>query len=264
MNAVLPALQRIASLLLGVTFFAHAFVPPFYITIPTARSTRANHERKRVNKYIPPLHATPPTSFKPAAEPLMTAGKSLASMGEDIIAYSSITSTNNNDDGSNDATIALLYAAIGADLRSAGDCLAQAAASCRFKTAQELVTDELREAGQCLQDAATKLVRTVDDDDDASARNLASSTIFTTIESIQACGTALEQAGATILQGGTVIEVGRCLVAAGTAMQTIVFDSSTVDSSYTFAQQTIRAGENLQGIEPKAAGKNWMKPYSVE
>lgn len=30
-------------------------------------------------------------------------------------------------------------------MRNCGDCLAQAAASCRFKTAAELVTDELRE-----------------------------------------------------------------------------------------------------------------------
>ena len=35
--------------------------------------------------------------------------------------------------------------ATGASIRNCGDCLAQAAASCRFKTASELVIDELRE-----------------------------------------------------------------------------------------------------------------------
>ena len=35
--------------------------------------------------------------------------------------------------------------AAGASIRNCGDCVAQAAASCRFKTAAELVIDELRE-----------------------------------------------------------------------------------------------------------------------
>ena len=42
-------------------------------------------------------------------------------------------------------------------MRNAGDCIAQAAASCRFKTGTELVIDELREAATCLQEATVKL-----------------------------------------------------------------------------------------------------------
>ena len=47
--------------------------------------------------------------------------------------------------------------AAGAQIRNAGDSVAQAAASCRFKTGSELVTDELREAATCLEEACSKL-----------------------------------------------------------------------------------------------------------
>lgn len=47
--------------------------------------------------------------------------------------------------------------AAGAQIRNAGDCIAQAAASCRFKTGTELVVDELREASTCLREATEKL-----------------------------------------------------------------------------------------------------------
>lgn len=52
---------------------------------------------------------------------------------------------------------------IGAQIRNAGDCIAQAAASCRFKTGTELVTDELREAATCLGEASDKLRLAVDE-----------------------------------------------------------------------------------------------------
>ena len=45
----------------------------------------------------------------------------------------------------------------GANLRTAGDQVAQAAASCRFKTGAELVSDELRQGAAGLQDAVDKL-----------------------------------------------------------------------------------------------------------
>ena len=84
-------------------------------------------------------------SLKPAAAPLMDAGKAMAYSGELLI----------------DVTTALdLYggalSAAGAEIRNAGDAVAQAAASMRFKTGMELVTDELREAGTCFQEAAQK------------------------------------------------------------------------------------------------------------
>jgi len=76
----------------------------------------------------------------------MDSGKALARSGEFLI----------------DLTTALdLYggalSASGAQIRNAGDSLAQAAASMRFKTGGELVVDELREAGTCLKEAVVKL-----------------------------------------------------------------------------------------------------------
>ena len=64
-------------------------------------------------------------------------GKALARSGELLI---DLTTKLDLYGGSLSAT--------GANIRNCGDCLAQAAASCRFKTAAELVIDELRE-GEC-------------------------------------------------------------------------------------------------------------------
>jgi hypothetical protein len=91
-------------------------------------------------------------SLKPAAIPLMDSGKALARSGEFLI----------------DVTSGLdLYggglSAAGAAIRNAGDCVAQAAASCRFKTGGELVCDELREAATCLLEGTDKLKRAVDE-----------------------------------------------------------------------------------------------------
>jgi hypothetical protein len=91
-------------------------------------------------------------SLKPAALPLMDAGKALARSGELLI----------------EATSALdLYggglSAAGAQIRNAGDCVAQAAASCRFKTANELVCDELREAATCFDEATGKMKLAVEE-----------------------------------------------------------------------------------------------------
>jgi hypothetical protein len=84
----------------------------------------------------------------------MDSGKALARSGELLI----------------DLTTALdLYggalSAAGANIRNAGDSVAQAAASCRFKTGTELVCDELREAGTCLQEASTSLKKAVEEAD---------------------------------------------------------------------------------------------------
>jgi hypothetical protein len=53
--------------------------------------------------------------------------------------------------------------AVGALIRNSGDAIAQAAASCRFKTALELVCDELRESAACLAEATTKLKQAVEE-----------------------------------------------------------------------------------------------------
>lgn len=76
----------------------------------------------------------------------MDSGKALARCGELLI---DLTTSLNLYGGA--------LSAVGANIRNAGDCVAQAAASCRFKTGTELVCDELREAATCLTEAATKL-----------------------------------------------------------------------------------------------------------
>jgi hypothetical protein len=86
------------------------------------------------------------TALKPAAGPLMDSGKALARSGEFLIDW---TKTRNTYGGALSQT--------GALIRNAGDCIAQAAASARFKTGWELVCDELREAATCLAEATLKL-----------------------------------------------------------------------------------------------------------
>ena len=112
-----------------------------------------------------------PTTLKPAALPLMDAGKALARSGEFLI----------------DLTSALdLYggalSASGAMIRNAGDCLAQAAASMRFKTGAELVVDELREAATCLNEAVDKLRLATEeaevDKDSALARKIGACSVL--------------------------------------------------------------------------------------
>lgn len=85
-------------------------------------------------------------SLKPAAIPLMDSGKALARSGELLI---DLTSGMDLYGGG--------LSAAGAQIRNSGDCVAQAAASCRFKTGTELVCDELREGGTCLSEATDKL-----------------------------------------------------------------------------------------------------------
>jgi len=53
--------------------------------------------------------------------------------------------------------------AAGAQIRNAGDCIAQAAASCCFKTGTELVVDELHKAAICLQEATVKVQLAVEE-----------------------------------------------------------------------------------------------------
>jgi hypothetical protein len=89
-------------------------------------------------------------SLKPAALPLMDSGKALAQAGEFIIEW---TNQLNNYGGA--------LSAVGAQLRNAGDNIAQAAASCRFKTGMELVSNELREAATQLAEGRMKMKQAV-------------------------------------------------------------------------------------------------------
>jgi hypothetical protein len=75
-----------------------------------------------------------PTVSQQKTIPNTDTGKALARSGELLI---DLTSSLDMYGGS--------LSAAGASIRNCGDCIAQAAASCRFKTAAELVIDELRE-----------------------------------------------------------------------------------------------------------------------
>lgn len=86
--------------------------------------------------------------LKPASMPLMDSGKAVARSGELLIDL-----TQNSL-----ALYGGALSACGAQIRNAGDCLAQAAASCRFKTGAELVCDELREAATCMKEASDKMI----------------------------------------------------------------------------------------------------------
>ena len=92
----------------------------------------------------------PLLSLKPAAIPLLDSGKALARSGEALIEY---TTSKEIYGGA--------LSSAGASLRNAGDCVAQAAASCRFKTGTELVSDELREAAIKVYDCRRLLRHTM-------------------------------------------------------------------------------------------------------
>lgn len=124
------------------------------VTISTCSAFTATRRILEINT---PTNTKPPEpwrlfSLKPAAIPLMDSGKALARSGELLI---DITANLDLYGGA--------LSAAGAQIRNAGDCVAQAAASCRFKTATELVGDELREAATCLQEAADKLKLAADE-----------------------------------------------------------------------------------------------------
>ena len=104
-------------------------------------------------------------SLKPAAAPLMDSGKALARSGELLIEATSKMGLYGG-----------ALSAVGANVRNSGDCVAQAAASCRFKTAAELVTDELREASTCLLEGVDKMKQAAEeartDKDEALAKRI--------------------------------------------------------------------------------------------
>jgi len=213
-------------------------------------------------------------SLKPAALPLMDAGKALARSGELLIDYTSTVELYGGG-----------LSAAGAQIRNAGDSIAQAAASCRFKTGVELVTDELREAATCLQEAQSKLSLAcqeaeTDSDEDLKTR------IISMIGPTAAASSALEAAGATILQRQPITEVGNQLVTAAEqfdVLATKIDDLSTSsgsasttleeeeeDDPATISSQRMKycsermtvAGQELQQGGPKTTvktGKSWLK-----
>mmetsp|Transcript_7766 Transcript_7766/g.11318 ORF Transcript_7766/g.11318 Transcript_7766/m.11318 type:complete len:261 (+) Transcript_7766:54-836(+) len=200
------------------------------------------------------LHA----SLRPAAEPLLASGKALARSGELLV----------------DTTTSLeMYggalSAAGAGVRNAGDCVAQAAASCRFKTAAELVCDELREAGLCLTEASGKLKLAVEEAmvDDAEFAVIVESSI----PAMAKCGTSLEAAGAGIMQRIPLVEIGNRLEEAGESLKdlsgTVLKIAEERDETKLSSQRMefagskmIEAGNMLSGTPvEKPKGKGWLK-----
>ena len=203
------------------------------------------------------------SSLKPAALPLMDSGKALARSGELLI----------------DATSALnIYggglSAAGAQIRNAGDCVAQAAASCRFKTGNELVCDELREAAECLKEASDKVQLAIQEAQVDDMLELVA-LLEAAMPPVRLCSRSLEAAGAAILQGRAVAAVGQSLVTAGESLHVVANLVSQIapnDASSLTAQESgqrmrvsadkmVQAGnELLPGVSnTSSAGKGWLK-----
>lgn len=202
-------------------------------------------------------------SLKPAAEPLLASGKALARSGELLI---DLTATSDMD----------MYggglSATGANIRNSGDCIAQAAASCRFKTAMELVCDELREAGTCLLENANDHLRKAVDDASVDGNVDLKSILEQMIPIMSTSGQALEDAGAGIMKKESVSDIGKKLVICGDALEQLAMQIGRLNTSalqegqdskgrMLYAAEMMKlAGNNLMGVlpEPKK-GKGWLK-----
>mmetsp|Transcript_20874 Transcript_20874/g.29006 ORF Transcript_20874/g.29006 Transcript_20874/m.29006 type:complete len:260 (-) Transcript_20874:102-881(-) len=235
-------------------------------TLSTTTSLNNHHHHHRYNAGIQtPSSSTSQLhmSLKPAAMPLMDSGKALARSGEFMVDL-----TNGLD----------LYggalSASGAFVRNAGDCVAQAAASCRFKTAAELVCDELREAATCLAEATGKLELAVEeaqaDKDEALARQIQGM-----IKPLADCSRALENAGEGIMKKTDLKNTGDSLIVCGENLKLLsselsglapLNDAASSDAlsagqRMTYAsEKMVEAGNELKGNKPeKPKGKGWLK-----
>jgi hypothetical protein len=203
----------------------------------------------------------PAATLKAASSPLMDAGKAMARSGELII---DTTNELENYGGA--------LSAAGAFIRNAGDCVAQAAASCRFKTGAELVCDELREAATCLAEGADKMTQAVTE---ASVDNQnTQQSLQDLCKPMARAGAALEAAGRSIMQGATVPQIGEHFVAAGVELEQISkLVGVLVPTSETCvlaaqrmnygAEKMKDAGYELTGKRPEVdsvpKGKSWIK-----
>lgn len=199
-------------------------------------------------------------SLKPAALPLMDSGKALARSGELLI---DVTSSLDLYGGG--------LSAAGANIRNCGDCLAQAGASCRMKTATELVIDELREGADCLREGYGKLNRAVEEcqvDEDYVLMEK----ITNMLGPMKSSSIFLEDAGAAILTKESDDVIGQHLISCGEALLSlsttiVVLDESNKDCTTSAqrmvyaSEQMILAGKELIGGEKKEKpkGKSWIK-----
>eukprot|EP00980_Cylindrotheca_fusiformis_P011842 scaffold2816_cov121-Cylindrotheca_fusiformis.AAC.58 len=198
-------------------------------------------------------------SLKPAAPGLLDSGKALARSGELLI---DLTSELDLYGGA--------LSSAGAQIRNSGDCVAQAAASCRFKTGEELVCDELREGATCLTGASEKLNLAVDEA--FTDNNVKLAEVVGNISSFLAsAGADLELAGAFIMTnrpsqdiGKKLADCGRGLEAASNQIISLAPDQSAAEvcsQRMAFAaERMLEAANELQGVQkPKPKGKGWLK-----
>lgn len=200
-------------------------------------------------------------SLKPAATPLLDSGKALARSGELLIDATATPTLDSYGGGLSQA---------GANIRNAGDCVAQAAASCRFKTAAELVCDEIREAATCLTEAVDHLKKGADDANVDDNTDL-SQQITACIDPMGYSGKSLERAGAGIMTRETSDQIGENMYQCGVQLEQLATNiqlispglEETKNSSLRLmyaAEKMREAGNNLKGIEkPKKKGKGWLK-----
>lgn len=201
------------------------------------------------------------SSLKPAAVPLMDSGKALARSGELLIDVTGALDTYGGG-----------LSSAGAQLRNAGDCIAQAAASVRFKTAAELVVDELRESGTCLGAAAQLMQRAVEEAEQDNQLEL-SKIIASTISPLSSCGALLEEAGYTVLRKEPPPITGQTLQLAANELELVSLklpsllpgnDDAKLSSQRLLyaAQQMRKAGESLlikSNNDGRKSPKAWIK-----
>uniref|UniRef100_A0A7S4HR12 Uncharacterized protein n=1 Tax=Odontella aurita TaxID=265563 RepID=A0A7S4HR12_9STRA len=198
-------------------------------------------------------------SLKPAAIPLMDSGKALARSGELLIDATSVMGLYGGG-----------LSSAGANIRNAGDCVAQAAASCRFKTAAELVCDELREGATCLIEGVDKMKLAVEEARADKDADLAKA-IENASKPLSVSGVSLEAAGAGIMQRAPVAQIGENMYNCGETLGSLAVAIGELSSSsealescqrMKFAsEKMMEAGDNLRGIKPekKPKGKAWIK-----
>jgi len=168
----------------------------------------------------------------------------------------------------------------------------------RFKTASELVIDELRESGTCLlEGAGDHLPKGVDDaivdgysvDGDADGDGGLAKRIECLISDMKCVGDNLELAGERIMKADSVGNIGTTLVDASDCLSSLALgiqklgDENTVDmdkdgqlikendesvkavrescNRMLYAAEKMKeAGNNLKGVLPaKKKGKAWLK-----
>ncbi|KAL9178637.1 hypothetical protein ACHAXT_001975 [Thalassiosira profunda] len=246
--SVVHSFRRSPVSMMGILPSAHAFATPPSVSAGGARSLR-----------LPRVEGTRLYSLKPAAIPLMDSGKALARSGELLI----------------DLTTALdLYggslSATGANIRNCGDCLGQAAASCRFKTAAELVIDELREGADCLREGCDKLPLAIEESEVDGDKQLMER-IDGMIVPLRQAAVSLEKAGAAIMQRESVGAVGRHLITCGESLELLsarvgMLDPSNGDAALSSqrmmyaSEQMILAGKELTGEKKETPKrKSWLK-----